>query len=119
RADRPRLAHRLEPAAVGRGDGCQSGLPGPPARLPRALGRSGAGGPDGLVRRRPQPERVRIPAVMKQRLVSRRDLMFRVGEGVSGLALASMLARDGLLANDAPSACAAPDGVVSPTAPRR
>ena len=45
--------------------------------------------------------------------------MFRVGEGVSGLALASMLARDGLLAKDAPSACAAPDGVVSPTAPRQ
>lgn len=49
------------------------------------------------------------------RFVSRRDFLFRAGEGVSGVALAAMLQQDGLLA--AGGACDA-EGVVSPTAPQ-
>lgn len=49
------------------------------------------------------------------RFVSRRDFLFRAGEGVSGVALAAMLQQDGLLA--AGGACDA-DGVISPTAPQ-
>ena len=49
------------------------------------------------------------------RFVSRRDFLFRAGEGVSGVALAALLQQDGLLA--AGGACDA-DGVVSPTAPQ-
>ena len=53
------------------------------------------------------------------RTLSRRDLLFRAGEGVSGVALAAMLARDGLLAKDAPEAsCANRPGVTSPLQPR-
>ncbi len=51
----------------------------------------------------------------KERFVSRRDFLFRAGEGISGLALACMLQQDGLLAADA--ACVS-DGIASPTAPR-
>lgn len=47
--------------------------------------------------------------------VSRRDFLFRAGEGVSGVALAALLQQDGLLA--AGGACDA-EGVVSPTAPQ-
>ncbi len=48
--------------------------------------------------------------------VSRRDFLFRAGEGISGLALASLLQQDGLLG--AETACDA-QGVVSPTRPRQ
>ena len=51
----------------------------------------------------------------KQRFVSRRDFLFRAGEGISGLALAQMLQQDGLLASEI--ACDA-EGIASPTAPR-
>ena len=50
-----------------------------------------------------------------QRFVSRRDFLFRAGEGISGLALAQMLQQDGLLASEI--ACDA-EGIASPTAPR-
>ncbi len=54
-----------------------------------------------------------------ERIISRRDFLFRAGEGLSGVALATMLARDGLLAGETdPTACGASDGVVSPVAPR-
>ncbi len=49
------------------------------------------------------------------RFVSRRDFVFRAGEGISGIALAAMLQKDGLLAAQAP--CDA-SGVSSPTQPR-
>ncbi len=49
------------------------------------------------------------------RFVSRRDFLFRAGEGVSGVALAALLQQEGLLASD--GACDA-EGVVSPTAPQ-
>lgn len=49
------------------------------------------------------------------RFVSRRDFLFRAGEGISGVALAAMLQQDGLLA--AGGACDS-EGVVSPTAPQ-
>lgn len=48
--------------------------------------------------------------------ISRRDLLFRAGEGISGLALTSLLAEQGLLAAD--SACLNSDGLQSPSAPR-
>ena len=51
----------------------------------------------------------------KERFVSRRDFLFRAGEGISGLALAHMLQQDGLLA--AETACDT-RGIASPTAPR-
>lgn len=51
----------------------------------------------------------------KERFVSRRDLLFRAGEGISGLALAHMLHQDGLLASE--TACDT-QGIASPTAPR-
>ena len=50
-----------------------------------------------------------------QRFVSRRDFLFRAGEGISGIALAQMLQQEGLLASE--TACDA-QGIVSPTAPR-
>ena len=49
------------------------------------------------------------------RFVSRRDFLFRAGEGISGIALAHMLQQEGLLA--AETACDA-QGITSPTAPR-
>ena len=51
----------------------------------------------------------------KKRFLSRRDFLFRAGEGISGLALAHMLQQDGLLA--AETACDT-RGIASPTAPR-
>ena len=57
----------------------------------------------------------------KKRFISRRDFLFEAGEGISGLALAYLLASDGLLAA-APgsdlSPCAASGGIQSPLAPR-
>jgi len=50
-----------------------------------------------------------------RRIVSRRDFLFRAGEGISGLALVALLQQDGLLAAD--GACSA-EGLQSPTAPR-
>ncbi len=49
--------------------------------------------------------------------ISRRDLLFRAGEGVSGVALAYLLAQDGLLASQG-GACANTPGVDSPYAPK-
>ena len=52
----------------------------------------------------------------KERFVSRRDFLFRAGEGISGLALAHLLQQDGLLA--AGGACET-EGIASPTAPKQ
>ncbi len=52
------------------------------------------------------------------RTLSRRDFLFRAGEGVSGVALAAMMAEQGLLAKEAESVCANPEGVESPLTPR-
>ncbi len=48
--------------------------------------------------------------------VSRRDFLFRAGEGISGIALANILQQDGLLAAD--YSCDT-QGIESPTAPRK
>ena len=52
----------------------------------------------------------------KDHFVSRRDFLFRAGEGISGVALAAMLQQDGLLA--AENVCDT-QGITSPTAPRQ
>jgi len=52
------------------------------------------------------------------RTLSRRDFLFRAGEGISGVALAAMMAEQGLLANEGESACANPEGIESPLMPR-
>ncbi|MEZ5365604.1 MAG: DUF1501 domain-containing protein [Bryobacterales bacterium] len=52
------------------------------------------------------------------RTLSRRDFLFRAGEGISGIALAAMLAEQGLLAKEAPSASVNAAGIESPLAPR-
>ena len=52
----------------------------------------------------------------KDQFVSRRDFLFRAGEGISGIALAAMLQQDGLLA--AENVCDT-QGITSPTAPRQ
>lgn len=52
------------------------------------------------------------------RTLSRRDFLFRAGEGISGVALAAMMAEEGLLAKDADSACASRADIESPLAPR-
>ena len=46
--------------------------------------------------------------------VSRRDFLFRAGEGIGGLALAHLLNQDGLLA----AGCENPPGITSPYAPK-
>ncbi|HET8549910.1 MAG TPA: DUF1501 domain-containing protein [Bryobacteraceae bacterium] len=51
----------------------------------------------------------------KPKPVSRRDLLFRAGEGIGGLALAYLLSQDGLLAADG---CQNPPGVKSPFTPK-
>ena len=51
-----------------------------------------------------------------ERFISRRDLLFRAGEGISGLALAHLLHQDGLLAAEDPCDV---QGIASPTAPRK
>ena len=53
----------------------------------------------------------------KSGLYSRRELLFRAGEGISGVALAAMLAREGLLAGDS-AACDDPGLIDSPALPR-
>ena len=52
----------------------------------------------------------------ENRFLSRRDFLFRAGEGISGIALAHMLQQDGLLAASTPCDVA---GIESPTAPRK
>ena len=52
------------------------------------------------------------------RTLSRRDFLFRAGEGVSGVALAALMAEQGLLAKENANACANAEGVESPLAPR-
>ena len=52
------------------------------------------------------------------RTLSRRDFLFRAGEGISGVALAAMMAEQGLLANDTDSACANRPGIESPLSPQ-
>ncbi|MEX2302169.1 MAG: DUF1501 domain-containing protein [Bryobacterales bacterium] len=47
--------------------------------------------------------------------VSRRDFLFRAGEGIGGLALAHLLNQDGLLA----AGCENPPGITSPYAPKQ
>ena len=57
----------------------------------------------------------------KRQFVSRRDFLFEAGEGISGLALASLLAEDGLLAahsTPTQTPCAGSPAVDSPIAPR-
>ena len=56
----------------------------------------------------------------KEKFVSRRDFLFKAGEGISGIALARMLAQDGLLAEPRvePGACAPVGDVQSPLEPR-
>lgn len=51
-----------------------------------------------------------------ERFLSRRNLLFRAGEGISGLALAHLLHKDGLLAAENPCDV---QGITSPTAPRK
>ena len=63
------------------------------------------------------------PVSNKQRFLSRRDVLFRAGEGIGGLALFAILDQQGLLA-DAPltenavQACTASTGINSPFAPK-
>lgn len=54
------------------------------------------------------------------RFVSRRDFLFRAGEGIGGLALAYLLNQDGLLAAPArvENACTSAGGIVSPFSPK-
>ena len=52
----------------------------------------------------------------KESFVSRRDFLFRAGEGISGLALAHLLQQDGLLAAGGPCDT---QGISSPTAPKQ
>jgi hypothetical protein len=57
----------------------------------------------------------------KCRYVSRRDLLFRAGEGISGLALAYLLNHDGLLGAEpqkANASCAGSAGIQSPFSPK-
>ena len=52
----------------------------------------------------------------KDHCVSRRDFLFRAGEGISGIALTTMLQQEGLLATE--NVCDT-QGITSPTAPRK
>ncbi len=55
----------------------------------------------------------------KPRFVSRRDFLWKAGEGISGVALAHLLSREGLLAAEAvPSACSGSLSIDSPLAPK-
>ncbi len=55
----------------------------------------------------------------KPRFVSRRDFLWKAGEGISGVALAYLLGREGLLAAEAfPSACSGSLAIDSPLAPQ-
>jgi hypothetical protein len=55
----------------------------------------------------------------KPRFITRRDLLWRAGEGISGVALAYLLNQEGLLAAEtAPPACSGGEATDSPLAPR-
>src|SRR5260370_7353041 len=57
----------------------------------------------------------------KCRCMSRRDLLFRAGEGIGGLALAYLLNHDNLLGappEKGPAACAGASGIQSPCSPK-
>ena len=55
----------------------------------------------------------------KPQFISRRDLLWKAGEGIGGLAFAYLLGQQGLLAKDDVSeACSAALGIESPLAPR-
>ena len=54
----------------------------------------------------------------RRRFMSRRDLIFKAGEGISGLALAYLLNSENLLAADANSACSSAIEVPTPVSPR-
>src|SRR5258708_4972260 len=56
----------------------------------------------------------------KGSIVSRRDFMFRAGEGIGGIALAYLLNQDGLLGapSRAEGACSSSTGITSPFSPK-
>lgn len=54
----------------------------------------------------------------RRRYISRRDLLFKAGEGISGLALTYLLNREGLLAADKDRACSATTDAQTPVSPR-
>ena len=55
----------------------------------------------------------------KPQFISRRDLLWKAGEGIGGLAFAYLLGQQGLLAkDDVSAACSATLGIESPLAPR-
>ena len=54
----------------------------------------------------------------RRRFMSRRDLIFKAGEGISGLALAYLLNNENLLAADPDSACSSRVEVPTPVSPR-
>ena len=53
-----------------------------------------------------------------RRYISRRELLFKAGEGISGLALAYLLNRETLLAADKETACSATTDAQTPVSPR-
>ncbi|MYA80117.1 MAG: DUF1501 domain-containing protein [Acidobacteriia bacterium] len=59
-----------------------------------------------------------IPQIQRRRYISRRDLLFKAGEGISGLALAYLLNREALLAADKETACSATTDAQTPVSPR-
>ncbi len=59
-----------------------------------------------------------IPQTQRRRCISRRDLLFKAGEGISGLALAYLLNRETLLAADKETACSATTDAQTPVSPR-
>ena len=58
------------------------------------------------------------PQIQRRRYISRRDLLFKAGEGISGLALAYLLNREALLAADKETACSATTDAQTPVSPR-
>src|SRR6476619_5612584 len=62
----------------------------------------------------------RLPPRPRPHAFSRRDFLFRAGEGIGGLALAYLLNQDGLLAAPAPqeNACADSGGISYPFFPK-
>ena len=59
-----------------------------------------------------------ISQTLRRRYISRRDLLFKAGEGISGLALAYLLNRETLLAADKEIACSATTDAQTPVSPR-
>lgn len=59
-----------------------------------------------------------ISQTLRRRYISRRDLLFKAGEGISGLALAYLLNRETLLAVDKETACSATTDAQTPVSPR-